>query len=207
MRVPSGKQTRIDSSVALASSGEQSTARCATSPLASFALAAQTPGSASRGDFAGYSAKKTELLSDVKRGGDRNEELEYSPLVNDHDYESGSLETKVRSGLRPSLHGLVGTLLIGGFIAISALRSWNVSFLYLVAAIVPYAAIFAYVASSSRGQMDSSRFHTIELSAHFSLLLLLGGFYLGFPGFWRNVAVFLIATAAGMALSLQYLRR
>jgi hypothetical protein len=118
-----------------------------------------------------------------------------------------------RPGIRISLHGLVGTVLVVGAVSIAVLRRWEVPWLYFVLAMLLYFAAVLVISQplgplgSGSGSSTPRLMHLQAMyAAHLSFLFLILGLLIPFDGFWVGCGIFVVSIAAGCAIPLILIR-
>jgi len=102
--------------------------------------------------------------------------------------------------LKINVPGIIATLLIGLLLYICNLHQWDISYFYVVPAVIFYVgATIALTYIPSHEIPPVSRF-LMTLGTHLTFSLLTAGLYLNQSGFWVNTAIFVASIIIGMAV-------
>lgn len=108
---------------------------------------------------------------------------------------------KITKKISIKIHGVIGVIAIVAMIGIGVHKSWDIPWLYVVAACLMYSLVVIFAEGEDLSTTQ------VLWGSHLSFSLLAGGLLIKAEGFWAYAAIFVSAIALGMAIPFMVVKR
>jgi hypothetical protein len=105
-------------------------------------------------------------------------------------------------GMRINVHGVMGLVAIALMVGIAFYLRWNIIWWYFVLSILTYSLsiITLTISTEKDTSYDADLAFRWPIGCHIAFLFLVVGFWLNFPNFLLQAAIFVTAVGAGLVI-------